>query len=462
MTRDLNGNTVGTGGNDELWGAALALAGGQIDNGIDDIRGDAGDDLMFGDIYNTGDDGLEGDEIHGGDGNDTIYGDAGTDDPDWATAELGGNDALYGDGGNDKIYGQAGRDVLNGGDGNDTLVGGLGGDFLYGEDGNDALWADLEGATTDPQSLNTMFGGAGNDVLNGGAGVDDLYGDADDDTIHAGGGDDDVEGGDGSDIIHGGDGDDRLEGGGFNADDDGDDVIYGDAGNDEIFGNEGNDDLYGGSGDDLIYGGAGDDRIDGGTGADTYDCDAGNDTYFIDDIGDVFLDEFADTGTDHIYSSLGWTLGDFHERLTLLGGEDIDAAGNAGRNTITGNNGDNHIQGNGGRDFLAGGDGADTFVFLLASDSGKAAAKRDIITDFDRREGDLVDLSAIDANRNRADDQAFSFIGRQDFHGKAGELRFERTGGDTVVYGDLNGDGRADFSLAIDEAIAFKAADFIL
>ncbi|MGE8656953.1 MAG: VCBS domain-containing protein, partial [Achromobacter sp.] len=93
--------------------------------------------------FNLADDPRGGDDtIHGGTGDDIIYG-------------QGGNDTLYGDDGNDIIYGGAGDDKLYGGDGNDVLHGGSGNDTLEGGAGNDLL-----------------IGGKGDDILTGGAGSD--------------------------------------------------------------------------------------------------------------------------------------------------------------------------------------------------------------------------------------------------------------------------------------------------
>ena len=49
-------------------------------------------------------------------------------------------DFIYGDYGNDTIYGQDGSDHLSGGPGNDIIYGGNGGDFIQGGPGNDSLW----------------------------------------------------------------------------------------------------------------------------------------------------------------------------------------------------------------------------------------------------------------------------------------------------------------------------------
>jgi len=130
---------------------------------------------------------VSGDTIHGGDGNDIVFGDtintdhlswsghaAGTHDGqgwqalvDFMTAQKngvaptslelynylqqhsaefdkagdtrGGDDFLYGGKGDDTLFGQGGIDYLHGGEGNDTLYGGTGNDVLVGGKGNDIL-----------------------------------------------------------------------------------------------------------------------------------------------------------------------------------------------------------------------------------------------------------------------------------------------------------------------------------
>jgi Ca2+-binding RTX toxin-like protein len=67
----------------------------------------------------------------------------------------GGNDKLHGGLGDDILFGQGGNDELYGNDGNDILYGGTGSDKLDGGAGNDIL-----------------SGGLGNDILTGGEGAD--------------------------------------------------------------------------------------------------------------------------------------------------------------------------------------------------------------------------------------------------------------------------------------------------
>ncbi len=61
-----------------------------------------------------------------------------------------GDDILFGQGGNDELYGEDGNDILFGGTGNDILIGGLGNDILTGGSGADIFkWVegDLDGST---------------------------------------------------------------------------------------------------------------------------------------------------------------------------------------------------------------------------------------------------------------------------------------------------------------------------
>lgn len=134
--------------------------------------------------------------------------------------------------------------------------------------------------------------------------------------------------------------------------------------------------------------------------------------------------------------------------------------GNAGADTIKAGAGNDRILGGAGADDLYGNTGADTFLFKAVADSRKGAF--DTIFDFNGKQDDLINLSAIDANTKKAGDQAFTFIGSQDFHHKAGELHFEKIKSDTVIEGDVNGDGKADFTLHLHDVMNLKADYFAL
>lgn len=135
--------------------------------------------------------------------------------------------------------------------------------------------------------------------------------------------------------------------------------------------------------------------------------------------------------------------------------------GNKGNDKLRGGLGDDDIHGGRGIDKLYGEAGADTF-FFATGDSAAKQKNADTIFDFERSDGDLFDLTAIDGNEKLADDQALDFIGKHAFTGDAGELRFEKIKGETYIYGDTDGNRKADFTIHLDDAIGLKAADFLL
>jgi Ca2+-binding RTX toxin-like protein len=127
--------------------------------------------------------------------------------------------------------------------------------------------------------------------------------------------------------------------------------------------------------------------------------------------------------------------------------------GNAGNNTLVGGLGDDIITGGGGKDLVTGGGGLDRFVIEGMTDSGVSFAQRDVINTF--AHGDKIDLRPLDARTDVAGDQAFAFIGAAAFSGVSGQLRFDMTNISPTgvkaytVWGDVDGDRAADFSLQI-------------
>lgn len=146
-----------------------------------------------------------------------------------------------------------------------------------------------------------------------------------------------------------------------------------------------------------------------------------------------------------------------------VGGRGNDTlAGDSGNNILKGGAGNDRIEGGLGADKLYGGSGADTFFFRSVKDSTVAASGRDKIHDFSKSQKDKLDLSAIDANTKAGGNQAFDFIGTKKFSKTAEELRYEKKNGDTYVYGDVNGDGKADFAIVLDPSLSLSKSDFIL
>ncbi len=129
---------------------------------------------------------------------------------------------------------------------------------------------------------------------------------------------------------------------------------------------------------------------------------------------------------------------------------------------LIGSQNDDLITGALGADLLIGGGGNDRFIYrsVLESDPNDVP---DFILDFSM--GDLVDLSAIDANTTLAGNQAFVFIDDNAFTGQAGQLRSEDLGGGNwVVQADIDGDGVSDFDLLIfsSDMDAIASNDFVM
>lgn len=147
---------------------------------------------------------------------------------------------------------------------------------------------------------------------------------------------------------------------------------------------------------------------------------------------------------------------------TLYGGSGSDRIyGGKGNDKLYGESGNDLLYAAAGADRLNGGSGSDSFTFKALSDSTVAKSGRDTIFDFTAK-SDRIDLSAIDANTSSAGDQAFVFVGSAAFGGKKGELRYVRDVSDTYIYGDVNGDRKADFAIHLDDAVTLQKGYFVL
>ncbi len=170
-------------------------------------------------------------------------------------------------------------------------------------------------------------------------------------------------------------------------------VLSGGSSDDRVYGLGGNDTLNGGAGNDTLFGGAGNDSLHGDAGADFMFGGAGDDTYYFDDFGDVISEETVagtdDGGTDRVYSTISYTMGNFIERATLVGSLVGDLTGNSQANVLVGNSVANILNGGAGKDTLTGGTGADTFAFGPAN-----AASTDKVTDF--ATADSIGITASD------------------------------------------------------------------
>ena len=236
--------------------------------------------------------------------------------------------------------------------------------------------------------------------------------------------------------------------------------------------------MNGGGGNDTLFGGDGDDVLNGGFGADVMNGGAGNDYYCADEAGDTEV-ELAGGGMDTVLATGHATLGEHVENMKIAAGTaDINGTGNAQDNSIKGNSGHNVLDGREGNDTLSGGggndvliggtgkdvlnggDGADRFVFNDRAESPWGGA-RDVIKSFVAGT-DQIDLTGVDADSGVAGNQAFTFIGAGAFTRHAGELQVTAFGTDTMVSGDTDGNGRADFQILLTGPIALQATDFLL
>lgn len=226
------------------------------------------------------------------------------------------------------------------------------------------------------------------------------------------------------------------------------DVITGSSGDDHLLGLSGNNTINGGAGNDWLYDGPGTNLLTGGT---------GDDTYVISNSATTIV-ENANEGNDTVLATVSYTLSANIENLYLYGsgltgkgndqgdsihGDGTNAThliGGAGNDYIVGGAGNDTIAGGGGVDLLWGNGGANTFVFTAASDAptgGNLTTIGDFVSGQDK-----IDLSAIKVNG-----QPLTFIGSAPFTHQAGQLNTTTLFGETVLEGDLNGDGVADFQI---------------
>ena len=276
------------------------------------------------------------------------------------------NDYLAGDLANNVINGGLGADKMSGGDGSDTYYvdnigdvvtetnGGASGgtDIVYSYLASYTLSNSIENglirvtgsANLTGNSLNnTLYAGAGNNLLNGAGGVDSAsYAYATSAirvslaiaTAQA-------TGGSGSDTLT------AIEN------------LSGSAYNDNLTGNSANNKLSGGAGNDVLNGGAGADNLVGGD---------GSDTYFVDNTGDIVSETNTNAttgGTDTVNSYLSqYTLG-----ANIENGR-VTASGTA---SLTGNSFNNILYAGAGNNVLNGGSGSDTVSYLYAGSAVTAS-----------------------------------------------------------------------------------------
>lgn len=424
-------------------------------------------------------------------------------------------DVLMGLGGDDTLQGGDGDDFMMGNDGNDILDGGNGFDIAYYSRSTTAPLVVnlLTGKAYQSGFVDTLISIEG---ARGGMGDDHFIGNAQDNWFRGMGGTDYFDGGAGFDQVNYNDG--RVETGvivdlstnfaaadGFHGQDylfniemviGGfmNDHLTGDAGanrligmngNDTLFGGAGNDTLVGGDGNDILRGDQGNDILDGGAGLDWayYDTatsavtlnlalatpqatgGAGSDTLITIEnlLGSTFADRLTGNGANNLLrggagnDTLNGAAG--NDNLQGDGGNDV-LNGGAGNDILNGGAGNDRLIGAAGKDQMTGGLGADIFVFNVVTDS-VGGANRDIITDFNRAQGDKINLAAVDANAALAGNQSFTFIGTSAFSANAtGQLRFDVA--TNTLFGSVNADATAEFSIKLNGVTSVLGTDLIL
>ncbi|WP_352259862.1 calcium-binding protein, partial [Psychrobacter sp. TB55-MNA-CIBAN-0194] len=373
-------------------GGADTIIGTELQD--DHIHGGDGDDTVYG---------LGGDDfILGGDDNDTIYGDSGEGGGLIGLLEMTGNDKIIGGLGSDTAYGGGGDDIILLAEGrinagleeikadshNDTEVntafGGEGDDTIYGTGGKDTITTGTSSESSDNGSVNHAYGFSGDDTLIGQAGQDTLDGGLDNDTLIGGDGDDTLLGSSGNDTLYG---DSQDENDGFLGfgETKGNDIIIGGIGSDKAYGGRGNDTIILGEGEksdskgtleskaksdterNIAFGGEGNDTIYGTDGRDSIimgrqdeDSDEGTTNYGYGFGGNDELVGLA--GKDYLYGGKGDdTLFGGKGDDELVGGDDNDTLyGEDGIDLLEGSDGNDTLHGGEGDDVLDGGDDEDT------------------------------------------------------------------------------------------------------
>jgi Ca2+-binding RTX toxin-like protein len=158
------------------------------------------------------------------------------------------------------------------------------------------------------------------------------------------------------------------------------------------------------------------------------------------------------------------------DAVDALGGEDrVSGAkgddmllGGGGSDELKGGRGDDVLTGGLDADTMTGGGGADVFAFTLLEDS--TAPDRDTILPGSKgvalgkpgaEAGDLIDLTAIDADATLIGDQAFVFGSI----GTVAGLWLVEEGDLTVVRASVDADADAEFELAISDG-SIRATDY--
>ena len=140
-------------------------------------------------------------------------------------------------------------------------------------------------------------------------------------------------------------------------------------------------------------------------------------------------------------------LEDLNQTKVGLDGNDRLIGDNT-KDLLIGLKGNDKLMGGGGADVLIGGGGKNRFIYTDINDSPAGNGENDSIYGFGKK--DKIHLRAIDAE--------LTFIGADKFSGDAGDVRFKKG----VLGLDLDGDGSADFSIALPGTKSLNGSNLLL
>lgn len=150
-------------------------------------------------------------------------------------------------------------------------------------------------------------------------------------------------------------------------------------------------------------------------------------------------------GNDHTNTFIGTDISD-----TFYGYKGTEFMyGGGGSDRLYGYSGKDQLTGGTGQDFLYGGNGNDLFIYNSVAEASDPSSS-DWIMDFKSGQDKIV-LSAFMAGGH--------FAGTALVAGAGPQVAYDKAAG--VVYGDVNGDGTADFTINIANNAALVAGDFL-
>jgi Ca2+-binding RTX toxin-like protein len=370
-----------------------------------------------------------------------------------------GADTLIGNDAANRLDGGAGTDTIQGGAGDDTIIGGLGRDLMSGGVGADTyVYASLaDSAVGQHRDVITDFNPAEDKINLDALGAKSFIGSK---WFTGEAGQVNYFAGSGVTVV-------RIDADGDRSVDmeielsglmDLTGSNFGSLAHERLVGTSGDDVLQGLEGNDVLIGLAGNDVLDGGAGNDTADYSGTTHNIRLD-LDLATAQDTGLTGFDTLISVEN-LIGGGGANTFYGSAESNRLEGRGGNDLLDGRGGDDFIVGGAGSDQLAGRAGSDTFILEAVSDS-LAGSSRDRITDFTSG-ADRIDLSLIDAVSGSGGNDAFTFIGSDAFSGVAGQLRYFSSSSGTIVAGDVNGDGIADFEIQLTNKAIPVETDFVL